>query len=86
MTIWILIDCIVQVRLQYSSCVGGARVGKLVKDMDLFAAIILYKHIRNPLIPIGEQDAFTAHKCMTLRMDHLHIKEKIRYFIFRPSL
>ena len=78
---WIWIDFNVQVRLQYSSCVGGARVGKLVKDMDLFAAIILYKHIRNPLIPIGEQDAFTAHKCMTLRMDHLHIKEKIRYFI-----
>jgi len=34
-----------EVRLQYSSCIGGARVGKLVKDMDLFAAIILYKHI-----------------------------------------
>ena len=68
-----------EVRLQYSSCIVGGRVGKLVKDMDLFAAIILYKHIQNPYIPDDEQDTYTAHKCMTLRMDHLHIRERIRY-------
>jgi len=67
-----------EVRLQYSSCIVGGRVGKLVKDMDLFAAIILYKHILNPHIPDADQDNYTAHKCMTLRMDHLHIRERIR--------
>ena len=37
------------VRLKYKSTIGGARLGKLLQDMDHFAAVVLYKHILNPL-------------------------------------
>jgi len=66
-----------EVRLLYTSYIGGARVGKLLKDMDHFAAIILYKHILNPL-QNAEYASLSAHAVMTVRMDHLHIKERIR--------
>ena len=62
------------VRLKYKSTIGGARLGKLLQDMDHFAAVVLYKHILNPLQ--GDHHHH-GHAVITARMDHLHIKERI---------
>eukprot|EP00092_Neocalanus_flemingeri_P035179 GFUD01038283.1.p1 GENE.GFUD01038283.1~~GFUD01038283.1.p1 ORF type:complete len:511 (+),score=112.98 GFUD01038283.1:56-1588(+) len=63
------------VRLQYTSHIGGARLGRLVQDMDNFAAVVVYKYIDNPLQgPEGP----SAHAVVTARMDHLHIREDIK--------
>ena len=50
------------VRLKYKSTIGGARLGKLLQDMDHFAAVVLYKHILNPLqveLSINHRKVFT---------------------------
>ena len=64
--------------MQYTSHICGVRVGKLLHDMDHFAAIVLYQHILNPH-QTAEYVNLTAHAIVTARLDHLHIKENIRY-------
>eukprot|EP00092_Neocalanus_flemingeri_P026753 GFUD01029005.1.p1 GENE.GFUD01029005.1~~GFUD01029005.1.p1 ORF type:complete len:512 (-),score=111.14 GFUD01029005.1:129-1664(-) len=63
------------VRLQYTSHIGGARLGRLVQDMDNFAAVVVYKYIDNPL---QEPEGPSAYAVVTARMDHLHIREDIK--------
>eukprot|EP00091_Calanus_sinicus_P021179 TRINITY_DN6146_c0_g1_i1.p1 TRINITY_DN6146_c0_g1~~TRINITY_DN6146_c0_g1_i1.p1 ORF type:complete len:216 (+),score=55.89 TRINITY_DN6146_c0_g1_i1:193-840(+) len=63
------------VRLKYTSHIGGARLGRLVQDMDHFAAVVVYKHILNPM---QNPEGLSAHAVVTARMDHLHIRENIR--------
>lgn len=65
----------IDARLQYTSHIGGARLGRILQDMDHFAAVVLYKHILNPLQ--ADPSGLSAHAVITARMDHLHIKEKI---------
>ena len=43
--------------------------------MDHFAAVVVYKHILNPL---QDPDGLSAHAVVTARMDHLHIREDIK--------
>jgi len=63
------------VRLKYTSHIGGARLGRLIQDMDHFAAVVVYKHILNPT---QDPEGLSAHAVVTARMDHLFIKENIR--------
>jgi len=63
------------VRLKYTSHIGGARLGRLIQDMDHFAACVVYKHILNPLQP---SEGPSAHAVVTARMDHLHLQENIK--------
>merc|ERR1712227_123061 len=44
--------------------------------MDHFAAMVLYKHILNPLQ--SDPRGLSAHACVTARMDHLTIRENVR--------
>ena len=43
--------------------------------MDNFAAVVVYKHISNPL---QLAKGLTAHAVVTARMDHLHLREILR--------
>merc|ERR1712112_489440 len=43
---------------------------------DHFAAMVLYKHILNPLQL--DPNGLSAHACVTARMDHLTIRENVR--------
>jgi len=77
-------DSILEVRLPIASCpdakyksyVGGLRLGRLLHDMDHFAVCVLYKHILNPLQL--DPSCLSAHALVTKRMDHLHLRQKIR--------
>ena len=64
-----------ETRLKYTSHIGGARLGKIVQDMDYFAAMVLYQHILNPLQ--HDPKGLSAHAVVTARMDHLIWKENI---------
>jgi len=65
-----------EVQLKYVSSVGGARLGRLLQDMDYFAAVVIYKHILNPLQT--DSKGLSAHLVVTGRMDHVHLKESIK--------
>lgn len=61
--------------LRYTSYVGGARLGRLLQEMDHFAACVLYRHILNPK---QEEGGLTGHLVITASMDHLRIQETIK--------
>ena len=65
-----------EVQLKYISSVGGARLGRLLQDMDYFAAVVVYKHILNPLQT--DKNGLSAHSVVTARMDHVHLKQSIK--------
>ena len=65
-----------EVQLKYVSSVGGARLGRLLQDMDYFAAVVVYKHIVNPLQTDGQ--GLSAHSVVTARMDHVNLKQSIK--------
>jgi len=64
-----------EVRMKYTSHIGGVRLCRLIQDMDHFAAVVVYKHILNPL---QDPDGLSAHTVVTARMDHLFIREDIK--------
>ena len=65
-----------EVQLKYVSSVGGARLGRLLQDMDYFAAVVVYKHILNPLQT--DSTGLSGHSVMTARMDHVNLKQSIK--------